>query len=303
MTLAPSNQLRVLLTGATGFVGRHLASHLAAHGALVHAVVRPDSNSHLLPPYITQHMDGEGEELAGILETVRPDIVFHLASLYITEHKPQDIISLINSNVLFGTRLMEAMANVGVQRLVNTGTSWQHFNGDQYEPVNLYAATKQALESIISYYVSARGFSVTTLKLYDTYGPGDSRSKLFHLLRNAVENKETLRMSPGEQLLDIVHIKDVVEAFRIAGTHLLSRKIGAQECYTVSSGRCLPLREIVSLFEKVIAQPISVEWGARPYRTREVMQPWRGGNSVPGWTPAIPLEAGLKDLLQVSGLS
>ncbi|MCP1615032.1 nucleoside-diphosphate-sugar epimerase [Azospirillum lipoferum] len=303
MTLASSNQLCVLLTGATGFVGRHLASHLAAHGALVHAVVRSGRNSNLLPPYITQHMDSEGEELARIIENVRPDIVFHLASLYITDHKPQDINILINSNVLFGARLMEAMSNAGVRRLVNTGTSWQHFNGDQYDPVNLYAATKQAFEAIISYYVSARGFSVTTLKLYDTYGPADSRPKLFHLLRNAAEKGETLRMSPGEQLLDIVHIKDVVEAFRLAGIHLLRGKSGTQDFYTVSSGRCLPLREIVGLFEKVIAQPIPVEWGARSYRTREVMQPWRGGNSVPGWTPEISLEDGLKDLIHASELS
>jgi nucleoside-diphosphate-sugar epimerase len=231
-----------------------------------------------------------------------PDVTFHLASLFLAQHKPDDVETLIRSNLLFGTQLLEAMASRGRTLLVNTGTAWQHFNNRSYSPVALYAATKQAFEAIIRYYVEAKEFRVITLKLFDTYGPEDPRPKLLSGLRKAALNNKPLSMSPGRQCIDLVHIDDVVNAFIIAGNRLISGVGASEESYAISSGVALSLRELVAIFQQQINANFLVEWGALPYRPREVMKPWRFGKHLPGWQAKVALEEGLKSLGQVNAI-
>jgi nucleoside-diphosphate-sugar epimerase len=228
-----------------------------------------------------------------IVASARPDIVFHLASLFLSEHTADQLESLITSNVLFGTQLVEAMMANGVPLLVNTGTSWEHYCNSAYSPVNLYAASKHAFESILQYYVEAKGLQAITLKLFDTYGPDDPRPKLFTLLRRIADEQKTLGMSPGEQMIDLMHVDDVVEAFVLSADRLLCSAVEGHERYAVSSGAPIRLRDLVELFGRVIGRPLPIEWGGRPYREREVMVPWNTGVSVPGWLPTVGLEEGI----------
>jgi nucleoside-diphosphate-sugar epimerase len=220
--------------------------------------------------------------------------VFHLASLFLSQHETKDVNSLIKSNLLFGNQLLEAMKVNQVTNLVNTGTSWQHYNNDDYNPVCLYAATKQAFEAILEYYVQACGIKVITLKLFDTYGPDDPRPKLFHLLSAAATSGETLNMSGGEQFIDLVHIDDVTEAYLTAAQRLIECRAQQHERYAVSSGNPMPLRDLVDLYSEVIGSAINVNWGARPYRFREVMKTWTGGSNLEGWQPKYTLADGMK---------
>ena len=185
------------------------------------------------------------------------------------------------------------MAKLGPLLLVNAGTSWQHFEGRDYSPVCLYAATKQAFQDLLAYYVEACGLRVVTLKLYDTYGPLDTRPKLLSLLRKAARTATKLQMSAGEQLVDLVYIDDIVEAFLVAGRRLLDGEVKSAEDYGISSGKLMPLREVVELYQRVTGYKVDVEWGARPYRPREVMMPW-SGLPLPGWTPRISFEEGIR---------
>ena len=159
---------------------------------------------------------------------------------------------MIQSNILFGTQLIEAMTVNGVYSLINTGTSWQHFQNQPYNPVCLYAATKQAYETILAYYMEVSPLKVVTLKLFDTYGPNDPRRKLIPLLHEAAEKQHTLAMSPGEQLIDIVHIDDICNAFVVAADRIINNVIFSQwEEYAVSSGKPLLLKDIVKTYEAV----------------------------------------------------
>lgn len=288
-----------LVTGGTGFVGGHLARRLVREGWQVHILTR--AGSHLPDAaefaHITNHIhDGSTDSMVSCVVNAKPDVVFHLASLFLSQHADKDVDALIQSNVQFGAQLLEAMKASECSRLVNTGTSWQHYNNEDYNPVCLYAATKQAFESIQEYYVQACGLKVITLKLFDTYGPGDVRPKLFHLLNKAAATGEPLNMSAGEQLIDLVHIDDVTDAFLMAAQRLLNGNVTVPEIYAVSSGQPLPLKKLVSLYGEVTRLNINVNWGARPYRYREVMVPWNRGLSLPGWKPKILLSEGMKAL-------
>ena len=288
-----------LVTGASGFVGSRLVRHLLAEGWTVHVLARPDSRLDQLLPVLErihlQRCDGSLDSLRQGLRGAKPDVVFHLASLFLSEHQPEDVPRLLESNLLFGTLLVEAMSLEGVNSLVNTGTGWQHYQGHEYSPVNLYAATKQAFEALLQYYVEARNLRVVTLQLFDTYGPDDPRPKLLRLLANVHASGEALQMSPGEQYLDLVHVDDVARAYVCAFRHLTAFSEGCHERFGVSGGQLIQLRALVDLIGQLTAKPLPIVWGARAYRSREVMQPARLPG-VPGWEPLVDLRQGIGEI-------
>jgi nucleoside-diphosphate-sugar epimerase len=289
---------RALLTGASGFIGARLAQRLVDDGWEVHLVLRPDSASAALPtpgPRLCLHRhDGSTTGLLNIMRAAAPQAVFHLASLFLAQHQPQDVERLVQANLLFSTQLAEAMAQCGVRLLVNTGTSWEHYEDADYDPVCLYAATKHAFSALLRYYTACHGLRVATLKLFDTYGPGDTRPKVLNLLKRLANEGSQLAMSPGGQLIDLVYIDDVLDAYVQAWRVLADgTQAEAMADYGVSSGAPLPLRELAALYAQVSGQALAIDWGGRPYRPREVMVPWTRYQVLPGWQPKVALADGL----------
>jgi len=288
---------RALITGASGFVGECLTRKLLKNGWQVHLILRQNSNldglsdlSNLLTIHRT---DGSFTSIESAVKNSQPDVVFHLASLFLAQHQPQDINNLIESNILFPNLLLEAMHHCGIRNLVNTGTSWQHYQDKEYCPVNLYAATKDAFERLITYYVDAHDFKINTLKLFDTYGPGDKRKKIFYLLRNAARSGQAINMSPGEQKINLVYGEDVAEAYILAGKSLIEYPEASNETYGIAGKQSISLRELVKVYCEVTNLCINVKWGALPYRTREMMIPWSKFKPVPHWSPETSLEKGI----------
>ena len=292
-----NDQQTALVTGGTGFIGSNLIGRLLSTGWQVHAIARPHSKLQSIAEHIDKiilHVhDGSTANMVKIVETSRPDVVFHLASLFLPSHSSDDIAPLIQSNIMFSTQLVEAMRVCGVRSLINTGTSWQHYENKDYSPVNLYAATKQAFEAILQYYVEAESIKVITLKLFDTYGPNDPRHKLFHLLGKAARTLEPLKMSFGEQLIDLVYIDNVIDAYLLAAKYVQSDT--GHRIFAVTSGEPIQLRKLVQIYSEITRKTVRVEWGARPYRDREVMSPWRG-EPLPGWTPSVGLGEGVSKM-------
>lgn len=285
--------MNILITGATGFVGRHLIEFLQKDHS-VHILVRPSSD------YSCLHIDhifvfeNNIEVLAEYLRKEKIDGIIHLASLCISsEHRSDQIKDLILSNVYLGTALLEASVKGGVKWFLNTGTIWQNYNvppqSDEYCPVNLYAATKQAFMVIAKYYTEISAIRFCTLKLCDTYGPDDTRGKVFALFKQISETGETLDMSPGEQKLDMLYIDDVVSGFSCLVHKLHDENIALFPEYVLSSRKQYTLKQLADIFEKTTHKKLLINWGARGYRKREVMVPYEG-NIVEGWFSLFDIE-------------
>lgn len=285
---------RALVTGATGFIGGNLVAALAAAGWEVDALARDAIPP---PPARAHRLDGTQEGLTAIVDAVRPDVVFHLASLFLADHKPEQVEPLVASNIVFPAQLVEAMVRTGHRRLVSTGTAWQFDAHGAQAPVNLYAATKQAFDAILPYYQSAHALSVVSLRLFDTYGPGDLRRKLIRILLDAAMADETLDMSPGEQIVDLTHVDDVVDAFVMAGDRLLAAHTPLNESWFVSGER-QTIRALVDKVRNALRRPLHVNYGGRPYRPREVMTPVDpSGRTLPGWTNRRSLAEALPTMI------
>ena len=284
---------RALVTGASGYVGSHLVRRLLAEGWEVHVLLRERSDAAALAPGVAVHRHGgDTADLVRIVERAAPEVVFHLAAVFVAEHRPGDVVPLVQANLLFATQLLEAMRVNGVPTLLNTGTAWQHYGDREYDPVNLYAATKQAFEAILAYYVNAHALRAATLVLFDTYGPDDPRPKLMSALWRAARSGERLAMASGVQLLDLVHVDDVVDAYLAAERALRTAAPGHLR-YRVSSGAPLRLTDLVAVFESATGLRLAVDWGARPDRARDVLVHWTGSGPPPGWQPRIALAEGI----------
>jgi nucleoside-diphosphate-sugar epimerase len=265
----------------------------------VHAVVRPGSSTAGLVGAPHVH-DGTTEGMLAIVQASRPDVVFHLASLFVAEHRTDQVAQLVESNLLLGLQLAEAMRAAGRVRLVNTGTAWQHYQGDDYLPVNLYAATKEAYLDLLRFYEESAGMRVVTLELYESYGPGDPRPKLMTALVRAAREPRggSLALTDGTQRLDLVHVRDIARAYARAAERLLSGEVSGSERWAVRSGQPRSVREVVEMVGRTAGKPLAAEWGVRPYRAREVMEPPERP-ILPGWRAEIALDAGIRELLGV----
>lgn len=286
-----------IVTGATGFLGSHLTAGLAERGWEVHVVVRPTSSLDVLGRHrsaVEVHVDdGTHDGLATALKGVEADVCFHLATHFVGRHAPDDIAPMVESNIGFPTRLADVLAGPGSPIFVNTGTIWQQVDGSPYRPAALYAASKQACQDMLQFYADEGLLRVVTLALYDTYGPGDRRRKLLTLLREAQGSGRTLPMSPGDQLIDLNYVDDVVEAF-LAALRVFDDGSDGAKRYAVRSGAPVSLRRLVEVIEEVTGAPVPVEWGATPYRPREMMTYWTADPVLPGWAPTVELAEGLR---------
>ncbi len=293
---------RVLLTGASGYIGSNLMKHLVEIGMDVNIVVRKTSNLKFIDNTLgnieTHVYDGEINTMYNIIDKSRPNIIFHLASLFISEHNSGDIDNLIKSNILFGTQLLEAATHFEVRNFINTGTHWQNYNTKEYCPSNLYAATKQAFIDIAGYYVSKFGLRFITLKLVDTYGPFDPRRKLLYHLKNVADTGGSLHMSPGEQKLGMLYIDDAIKALMLCSSRIEQMLCATEQSFIALPEKTYTLKEIVNIFESVYEKKLNVVFGARDYKNREVMDVFCGDNNILSNIDTIDLKEGLQRVLE-----
>lgn len=290
-----------IVTGATGYLGSNLVRALLAEGWEVTCIPR-DGSRHAAHEWHSRTRgvvyDGSGESLIRAGDFAgRETVVFHLAAAASYHCPPEKIGEMIASNITFGTHLLEAMRHWGVANLVNVGTYWQYDQAMHYKPKCLYAATKQAFEDIIAFYLRRDEVRCSNLVLFDVYGPHDPRRKIIPLLNDHARTGERLALSPGMQKIDMVYIADAVSALQVAACRLLRKDIHVAplERHAVSSGVRLTLQEIVATYEQVMSAKLNVVWGGISYRDREIMEPWQPAakDCLESWQPRYSLREGL----------
>jgi CDP-3, 6-dideoxy-D-glycero-L-glycero-4-hexulose-4-reductase len=293
-----ANTNKCIITGATGYIGSHVLKYLLSKGWDIHIIADPKFGYANIDDVISRldvfEYYGNILALCEYFNKVKPDVVFHLAAAVITNCKPEQISVLIQSNIQFGAEILEAMRLSDTRLIISTGSYWQNYNSDTYNPVDLYAATKEAFEKIVQLYVDAYGFRHINLRLFDIYGEDDKRPKLWNILRSIAGTEKHISISPGEQLLDLVHISDVCTAYEAAYRVFLSDSSINNEVYGVRTGVTYSLREAILILEKALGKKINADFGFKPYKSREVMKPFDKYNVLPNWEAIINLEEGFK---------
>ena len=285
---------KIIITGATGYIGSNLVRRLVKEEYKVFLIVRENSDLSIIDDILDEvnilRYNGKMKELISLFKEIEQiDLVIHLASLFIVQHNQEQIDELIDSNIKFGTQILEAMVHSKCSRIINTGSYWQHYNNEDYNPVCLYAATKEAFEKIIQYYYEVEKINCITLELFDTYGETDPRRKITSLLKECAEKNIHLDMSPGEQVINLVYIDDVVEAY-LKAIDMIDKEKRINNKYSVCNTEEVTLKELVGIYEKIYNKELNINFGGRPYREREVMRPWNKGKILDGWYTKLKLE-------------
>lgn len=291
--------MKVFVTGATGYIGARVCAKLIEQGHEVHALVRKQSNTSRLHQSVQTH-EVSGDNLAAIMQSVRPDVIFHLASYVTPAADVQAAQQIIRDNIDFGVAVLAAAVQAGCKKFISTGTYWSYGFDGQYAPNTLYAASKKAFADILQWYAKAHKFSAANLILFDVYGDNDWRGKLLPFLVQNLGNTNALELTGGAQLLDMVHVDDVAEAFIHAVDCL--PEAGTVPEWGVATGRQVSLRAVVSELERISGKKLAATWGAKPYPDYQIMEPVTQAAlpNVPNWSAQISLEQGLAQLVHVS---
>lgn len=295
--------MKAVITGATGYIGSLIARELVARGWELVCVVRDRSklNKFSWAESVEAVVyDGGYASLLPLKELVAEEtVVFHLATMASYDCSGEKMRSMLNSNLIFGLQLLEVLTKTKARYFINTSSYWQYDNHGNLLPNTIYAATKTCFKVILDYFVEKEQFTSLDLVLFDVYGPQDPRPKLFSQLNKAFKEKARLPMSSGRQLLDLVHVEDVVSAYiKAADLVLHTCEKGTISTYAICSNVRYSLKEVVAVYTQVLGKKVEILWGGRPSRNKEIMIPWLPKNHelLPGWRPSYTLKEGIKSL-------
>ncbi len=295
---------QVLVTGATGFIGSHLARRLVAEGAQVSVFMRATSDRCLLADVLDRVQvhevdicDEDAVRLA--MEHICPEVVFHLAAIGMSEPFVSPPVA-VRVNVQGTLHLLEAARQCGVTRFVHSGTAYEYGdaasddapNKELLDPVNTYAASKAAARAFVRLYARVYGLPTVNMRLFAVYGPGQPPKTLVASAACAALENRDFPMTPGEQRRDFVFVSDVVEGYLraavAAGLEGVSIDLG--------TGRAQTIREVVMKLFQIAGSRAKPLVGALPYRPSETMKQVADpqvARKLLGWQATTSLEDGL----------
>ena len=205
--------VRVLVTGASGFIGSHLVSRLIGSGAEVHAVSRRPRPGPEGPAWHVADLTDSGAcvELVG---TVAPDVVFHLASAVTGAREVDLVVPLMAANQVAAVNLLTAVAkSAPTARVVLAGSIEEPHQGDDLTPHSPYAAAKWAASAYARMFSALWDVRVSVLQIAMVYGPAQpDLTKLVPCATLALLRGDVPQLSSGTRLVDWVYVDDVVDA-------------------------------------------------------------------------------------------
>ena len=282
--------MRILITGATGFIGQKLLERLIDkhHTVAIHARNQPheiDSNMLVFSGALNQFQ----KEIIAF----SPEYVFHLAGSSIYPKNAEEEVELWSANVLYGNTLLSIIKEIPGLVFVNFTTSLA-YDGTTISPSSFYALTKANFIQSLNYYARFHSLRVFNLILYTVYGKGDKTKRALNYILDSLDANNPISMSPGEQLMDFIHVDDVVGLC----LQLLENKPNKKmEEIHVGTGRGTTLKQAAKLIASLSHQKANIHFGSIPYRKEEKMVNIAPISQNRFWNSSVEIETGFLSLL------
>jgi nucleoside-diphosphate-sugar epimerase len=296
--------VRVLVTGASGFLGSHVVRRLVKEGADIYAVTSSVSTS---PERLSDLLDGitlleanlrDASSLAHVVAAAQPELVIHQAAFTHVGKSFSRIDENIQTNIQGTVNLLQALEG-HYRRFVYVGS------GDVYgdspvpftengpvAPASPYAVSKYAAERFCRMFHQAYGWPIVCLRPFNVYGPGQSPDRIIpELIISALSGRD-LKMTEGRQTREFMYVEDVAEAFVQA---LVKPDIDG-EVINVSRGEEVSIRQLATTVLELMGNPVKGLFGALENRPTEI---WRmfgddtKARELLGWSATTTLTDGL----------
>lgn len=251
--------MKVLLTGASGYIGGAFASYLLHKGCQVGNIGFRGSCAEGIASY------NVADDSEMILDDFNPDVIVHFAA----EFDSNNVDNLIECNIKFPTELLLANSRTCQANFISIGSYWQLGDANFPDiPIDLYSASKKAFEAFLEYIATYKNVSCAEVLFYGVFGEADHRGKIIDLMIDAAVKNKELSLTFCEQRINLVHVDDVCQSL----WKLVNKELaGGLKRYSVHSNREYILKELVELVTDITGHKFVL--GSRPYRDVELMTP------------------------------
>jgi nucleoside-diphosphate-sugar epimerase len=295
--------MKILITGAAGFVGAAVVSQAVNAGHEVVATVRPSSRMDRLinisPSIALVKVDlRDLSEVSVAMREYRPDVIVHTAWSGV-DNKSRNDRSQITDNVQASCNLIDAGAVAGVRKFVGLGSQGEYgllsgkiSEGDLPLPTSLYGAAKLAVLHLTRQIAAQSDMSFVWLRPFSTYGPGDNPHWLIPSLIETMLNGERPKTSLGVQRWDYLFIDDVARGILAAAV-----APDAKGIFNLGSGQPATIRSIVEQIRDLVSPGLELVFGEVEYRLDQI---WHMEADISrlttatAWIPSVELRSGLE---------
>jgi NAD dependent epimerase/dehydratase len=309
--------LRVLVTGAGGFIGSHLVEGLVGAGAHVKALVRYTSRGswgHLeqVAPKVLDSVEvvlGDVRDAQFMRNQVRGrEVVFHLAALIGIPYSYEASESYVDTNIRGTLNVLQAAREEKRSRVVITSTSEVYGTAcytpmDEKHPLQAqspYSASKIAADKLAESYHLSFGLPVVVVRPFNTYGPRQSaRAVIPTIVSQVLAGGDTLRLGSVGPVRDLTYVGDTVRGFLHAG--VAERAVG--QVINLGTGQGISIGELAQMTMQIAGHKLAIVTDADRVRppaseVRLLIAKTERARDLLGWEPEVPLAEGLKRVVE-----
>lgn len=306
---------RILVTGAGGFIGSHLAERLTELGARTRALVRYTSNGNWgwldgsPRKGDMEVMLGDIRDRDSVRQAMRDiDQVFHLAALIAIPYSYHAPDSYVQTNVVGTLNVLQTARDAGVERVVHTSTS-EVYGTAAYVPIDEkhplqgqspYSASKIGADKMAEAFHLSFGLPVVTVRPFNTYGPRQSaRAVIPTIITQCLAGQRTIRLGNLDPTRDLSHVADTVEGFLAAAAS--PQAVG--KVLNLGNGREISIGDLARHIADLSGADVAIECDEQRMRpagseVERLLADNRQMQALTGWAPRVSLDEGLRNTIE-----
>jgi len=288
---------RVLVTGASGFLGSHLCQRLIQCGVEVHAVSRTFEGTPSENPRWWRVDLEDYAATKNLFESVEPHVVFHLSGHATGDTDIRHVLPIFHSQLLTTIHLLTIFSEIGCRRIILTGSLTEPQAGQvDSPPSSPYAASKWASNAFGRMFQRLYQTPVVIVRPFMVYGPNQNQKKVIPYSIQSLMRGDQPKLTSGKWRADWIYVDDVIDGFIAA---MLVPEI---EGLTIDlgTGQLVSVEAMIRQIVEIMGVPIKPQFGVLSSRLREEVRvaDVEHAHRVLGWQPKISVYEGLKRTIE-----